>query len=98
MIGTPLFRTQTVTAASAAQVGETGARRLRAFLLYSASADATVEFKNAATDTGTVLLTANAIAKTSLFVDLADVGGLDFSTAIFCKPAGSGVICYVWFE
>jgi hypothetical protein len=98
MNGSPLFTPQTVTAAAAAQVGGTGLRRLRAFLLYSASADATVEFKNAATDTGTVLLTANAIAKTSLFVDLSNVGGLEFSTAIFCKPAGTGVVCYVWYE
>jgi hypothetical protein len=98
MISQPLYTPQVVTAAAAAQVGGTGRRQLRAFLLYSAAADATVEFKNAATDTGDVLLTANALAKTSLFVDLTTLGGLDFSTAMFCKPAGTGVICYVWYQ
>ncbi len=92
-----VYQTQTVPASTAAQVGITGVRRLMGFLLYGA-ADATVEFKNAATDTGTVLLTASTPIKTSLFVDLTTVGGLAFDTAIFCKPAGTGVICYVWFE
>lgn len=92
---TAIYQTQTVPASSAARLGV--GKRLLGFLLYGA-ADATVEFKDAATDTGTVLLTASVIAKDSLFVDLTNFGGIEFSTAIFCKPAGTGVICYAWFE
>ena len=93
----PLFSTATVTAASPAQVG-TGARRLMGVILFGGSADSQVEFKNAATDTGTVLLTLNCLAKTTTGVDLSALGGITFSTAIFCKPAGTGAIAYVWYE
>lgn len=96
--GASLFSTATVTAASPAQVGTTGARRLMGVILFGGSADSQVEFKNAATDTGTVLLSLNCLAKTTTGVDLTALGGLDFSTAIFCKPAGTGAICYVWYE
>ncbi|KKL59594.1 hypothetical protein LCGC14_2213740 [marine sediment metagenome] len=98
MTGLPLFKTATVTAASAAKVGETGQRRLMAFLLFGGTADSQVEFKNAATDTGTVLLTAAALLDTSIFVDLTRFGGLLFDTAMFCKPAGTGAICYIWYQ
>lgn len=98
MISTPIYKTQTVPASAAAQVGYTGARRLRAVLLFGGSANSQVEFKNAATDTGTVLLSVNALAGTSIFVDLSKVGGIDFGTAIYCKPAGTGAIAYVWYE
>jgi hypothetical protein len=100
-LGTPdaaLHSTQIVPAATPAQVGATGARRLMGVILFGGSADSQVEFKNAATDTGTVLLSLNCLAKTSTGVDLSSLGGLSFSTAIFCKPAGTGAICYVWYE
>lgn len=94
-----LFNVQTVTAASAAKVGATGKIRLMAVYLYPAAANSSVEFKNAATDTGTVLLTVSAPANgPGVFVDLTEVGGLTFSTAMFCKPAGTGAIAYVWFD
>lgn len=94
----PIYKTQTVTAASAAQVGSTGVRRLLGFVLFGGSANSQVEFKNAATDTGTVLIGANALAATSVVVNLTDYGGILFDTAIFCKPAGTGAICYVFYE
>jgi hypothetical protein len=56
------------------------------------------EFKNAATDTGTVLLTVTGLTNTTVDVDLTAVGGLVFSTAIFCKPTGTGNIVYVWYR
>ena len=93
----PLYSTQTVPAATPAQVG-TGARRLMGVILFGGSADSQVEFKNAATDTGTVLLTLNCKAGTSTGVDLSTLGGITFPTAIFCKPAGTGAICHVWYE
>ncbi len=96
--GLPLYKTATVITASAARVGDTGQRRLMKVVLFGGTADSQVEFKNAATDTGTVLLTVNALLDTSFEVDFTDVGGLIFGTAIFCKPAGAGAIAYVWFD
>jgi hypothetical protein len=93
-----LHSTAIVPASAAAQVGETGARRLMGVILFGGSADSQVEFKNAATDTGDVLLSLNCMAGTSTGVDLSALGGLPFSTAMFCKPAGTGAICYVWYE
>lgn len=95
---TPLYGYQIVPASAAAQVGATGARRLMKVVLFGGSANSQVEFKNAATDTGDVLLSANAIIGTTVVVDLHDVGGIPFDTAMFCKPAGTGAICHVWFE
>jgi hypothetical protein len=89
-------QTQTVPVAAAARLGV--GKRLMGFLLYPAAANSSVEFKDAATDTGTALLTASTLANQSLFVDLSDFGGLEFSTAIFCKPAGVGSIVYCWFQ
>ena len=93
----PLHQTQTVVTATPAQVGVTGVRRLVRVVMYCA-ADGICEFKNAATDTGDVLLTVSGLSKTTVDVDLADVGGLVFSTAIYAKPTGTGNIVYVWFE
>ena len=94
----PAYSTAIVPAAAAAKVGDTGARRLMGAVLFGGSEDSQVEFKNAATDTGTVLLGLNCKAGTSTGVDLSSLGGLSFSTAMFCKPAGTGAICYVWYE
>lgn len=97
MYGTPLFKTQTVVAAAAARVGAIGARKLQRVVMYCA-ADGICEFKNAATDTGDVLLTVSGLAKTTVNLDLTSVGGLLFDTAIFAKPTGTGNAVYVWFE
>lgn len=91
-----MFQTQTVVVATAARLGV--GKRLMAFYMYPAAANSTVEFKDATTDTGTVLLTAATLANQGHFVDLTDIGGLEFSTAIFCKPAGANSIVYCWFQ
>jgi hypothetical protein len=97
--GLPQYRFQTVPASAAAQVGTTGARKLQKVVLTAGSgAAAIVEFKNAATDTGTVLLTVAATQGTTQEIDLCEVGGLAFGTAIFCKPAGTGAIAHVWYD
>lgn len=98
MSSLPLYKTATVTTASPAQVGATGVRRLLCVSLAGGSAASKVEFKNAATDTGTVLLTVNCLTNDNQFVDLSEFGGIIFDTAIFCKPAGTGAIAYVWYE
>ena len=96
--GLPLFATQTVVTATAAKVGETGQRRLMGVLLFGGTADSQVEFKNAITDTGTVLFTVNALLDTSIFIDLTSMGGILFNTGIFAKPAGAGAIAYIFYE
>lgn len=96
---TPQYQTAIVPASAAAKVGDTGARRLmKAILTAGSGAAGTVEFKNAATDTGTVLLTLAAVTGSSIEVDFCEVGGLPFDTAMFCKPAGTGAICHVWYD
>lgn len=98
MNGLPMYKLQAIPASAAALAGAAGQHRLMGFVLFGGSADSQVEFKDAATDTGTVLIGANALAKTTVVVDLGCYGGVLFSTGIFCKPAGTGAICYVWYE
>jgi len=93
----PLYQTQTVPTATPAQVGTTGSRTLRRIVMYCA-ANGICEFKNAATDTGTVLLTVSGLANTTVDIDLTSVGGLVFSTAIYAKPTGAGNLVYVWYD
>lgn len=95
---TPLFKTDTVTAASPDKVGETGQRKLMAFSLYTASANSVVEFIDSADDSGTVLLTAKGLANTTVAINLTDFGGLAFGTALYCKPVGSSAVCYIWYQ
>lgn len=92
-----IHKTQTVVTATPAQVGTTGQRVLVRAVMYCA-ADGICEFKNAATDTGDVLLTISGLAKTTVDIDLSSVGGLVFGTAIFAKPTGTGNIVYVWYR
>ena len=96
--GLPKYKTATVPASTAALAGAAGQHRLIGFVLFGGSADSQVEFKDAASDTGTVLVAANALAKTSIHVDLSEYGGVMFNTGLFVKPAGTGAICYVWHD
>jgi len=94
----PLYRTAAVPTATPALAGASGQRRLMAILLFGGSTDSQVECKDAATDTGTVLIGVNALAKTSKFIDFSEIGGVVFNTGLFVKPAGTGAIAYVWYE
>ena len=97
MSGLPAFKLDTVPATTPAALG-TGARVLKAVYLYGGSAASSVEFKNAATDTGTVLFSMDCAAAIGQFVDLTELGGIAFSVGCFCKPAGTGAIVYAWYE
>lgn len=89
----------TVPATTPAKVGETGVRLLMGIVIYPASAITKVEFKNAITDTGTVLLTLQgADDGNSVFFDLSPLGGIKFTTGMYCKPVGTGAIVGVWYE
>ena len=97
--GLPLFSYQIVLATTPAKVGATGQRRLMKVVVYSVTDVLKVEFKNGATDTGDVLLTLQGGDDTaSLSYDFTDVGGVLFTTAIFCKPVGTGGIVHVWYD
>ena len=88
---------QTVPVASAARLGAKPVK-LMGFYLYGGSANSSVEFKNAATDTGTVLFSADTLIASGQFVDLTEFGGITFDVGCFCKPAGAGSIVYAWYE
>jgi hypothetical protein len=92
----PNYALQAVPVATAAKLG-TGARRLMKVVIGNHTANTTVQFKNAATDTGDVLLTLSALANKGEDFDFTDVGGIEFSTACFVKPAGANSIAYCWF-
>lgn len=89
----PHFIRTTVPVASPAALGS---KRLMAVTLVGGSANSSVDFKDAATDTGTVLFSLNTLAATTTHICLEEVGGIAFSTDIFCKPAGTGAIVYAW--
>lgn len=91
------YNLQTVPVATAARLGAKPVR-LMGFIIYPAAANSSVEFKNAATDTGTVLLTYSTLASSSCFVDLTEFGGITFDVGCFCKPAGAGSIVYAWYD
>lgn len=91
------YELQTVTAASPARLGAK-AVTLMGFYIYGGSAATSVEFKNAATDTGTVLFSVDTSTAFGQFVDLTPFGGIQFSVGCFCKPAGTGAIVYAFFE
>lgn len=89
----PKFKLTTVPVATPAALGST---RLMAVTLVGGSAASSVEFKDAATDTGTVVYSINVPIATTLHVCLEEVGGIAFTTNIFCKPAGTGALVYAW--
>ena len=92
----PKHRLQTVS--TSAQVGITGARNLKHVTIGAHTANATALFYNSADDSGTLLLSLSALANRPLEVDLCEVGGLEFPTAMYCKIAGTAAIVYVWYE
>lgn len=95
--GLPKYKTATVITATPALIGAAGQHRLIKLALYCA-ANGTAEFKDAATDTGTVLLKVAGLANTTVPIDLCEVGGLMFNTGIWCNVTGTGNILYAWYD
>jgi len=89
------YNVQTVTAASAARLGAKPVR-LMGFYLYGGSAASSVEFSE--TDTGTVLFSADCATAIGQWVDLTEMGGIEFNVGCFCKPAGTGAIVYAFYD
>lgn len=98
MTSLPLYKLQAVPTATAAALGS-GACYLKGFIVVGGSDASGVEFKNAASDTGTVLMSYKvATATSSPFIDLSEIGGIDFNVGCWCKPSGTGCVVYAWFE
>src|SRR5688572_22735960 len=93
----PKYILQSVPTATAAAVGS-GPVRVMQISLAGGSAASKVELKNAATDTGDVLFTLNAITTEQASISFEDVGGILFSVGCFAKPAGTAAIAYIWYE
>lgn len=97
MSSLPNFKNATVVTATPALIGAAGQHRLMKLILYCA-ANGTAEFKDAATDTGTVLLKVAGLANTTVEIELEDVGGLMFNTGVWCNVTGTGNILYAWYD
>lgn len=91
------YNLQAVPTATAARLGAKPIR-LVAVYLYGGSGATSCEFKNAATDTGTVLFSMDTLTSSGQFVDLSEFGGINFSVGCFVVPAGTGAIAYCWYE
>lgn len=91
------YNLQAVTTASAARLAAKPVT-LMAVYLYGGSGATSVEFKNAATDTGTVLFSMDTPTAEGQFVDLSELGGISFDVGCFVKPAGTGGIAYCWYD
>ncbi len=76
------------------------------FVVLEGGSDASsIDFKNALTDTGTILFgatapftSANASAQDTVVIDLTPVGGIDYDIGIFAVLTGTGAIAYVWSD
>ncbi len=94
----PKFRMDIVPAATPAAISSTPIRIMR-IEFVGGSANGTFELKNAATDTGTVLIYGAALIGTTMPpFDYEEIGGVPFSTACYAKPAGAGSVLRVWWE
>lgn len=91
------FNLQAVPTATAARLGAKPVVLMGVYL-YAGSDASSCEFKNAATDTGTVLFSMDALTASGQFVDFSGFGGIPFSTGCFVKPVGTGAIAYCWYE
>ena len=93
------YKLQAVTAATPAVLTPSGAARLMACLVYSVTDVTKVEFKDATSDTGTVLLTVQGGDDTaSVLYNFTELGGIEFGTGCWVKPVGTGGIVYCWYE
>jgi Na+/alanine symporter len=87
-----------VTVSASAQIGATGARVLHKVIIGAHTGNAKAVFDNSADGSGTVLLTVSALADRPVEVDLCEVGGLMFDTALYCTLSGTAAIAYVWYD
>lgn len=94
----PKYRFTIVPTATPAAVASVPIRVMRVEFV-GGSANSTFELKNAATDTGDVII--NGAALTGLTMPVFDyeaVGGVPFTVACYGKPAGTAAVLRVWWE
>lgn len=94
----PKYLSTIVPAATPAAIAAVPIRIMRVEFV-GGSANSTFELKNAATDTGTVLIYGAALIGTTMPpFDYEAVGGVPFSVACYAKPAGTAAVLRVWWE
>jgi hypothetical protein len=72
--------------------------RVMGVLLFGGSGNSSIKFTNDASGVATPLLDVNVLAATTKFVDLTDVGGVYFDTAIYAVLAGTGGLASIWYD
>jgi hypothetical protein len=93
-----------VTSATASALIKTGPGRVMGVQIYSpTNVNGKVELKDALTDTGTARVTLGQGGVTNGFggshpEDYSALGGISYTTGIYCTITGSGVLCTIWYE
>lgn len=95
MISTQIYNVSRLTSSAAIK---SSAGRVIAVNLFGGSAATSIKFENSADGSGTPLLDINVVANDTRFVDLSELGGVAFSTAIYGTLAGAGGIVEVWYD
>ena len=87
-------------------VVKASAGKIWAIQLNGGTAASSLKFHNhASSATGTQLIevvapftAADASAQSTVFVSYVDVGGIPFSTGIYCDWTGTAAVGYVWYS
>lgn len=72
--------------------------RVYGVMVVGGSAATTLKLYNAANGDGTQTIEFAAAIGTTLFVDLTEVGPVEFSAKLYAVLAGTGGIAYVWYD
>jgi len=90
-----LYNVKRLTA-SAAVKGAAG--RVIAVNVFGGSGATSIKFTDDADGSGTPLLDVNTVIADTRFVDLSEIGGVAFGTAIYATLAGTGGIAEVFYD
>ena len=72
--------------------------RVYGVMVVGGSAATTLKLYDAADGSGTPTIEFAAAIGTTVFVDLTEVGPVDFPTKLYAAIAGTGGIAYVWYD
>lgn len=90
-----MFQVARITTSAAVKAS---AGRVVAVNLFGGSAATSLKLTNDADGLGTPLLDVNTVIADTRFVDLSEMGGIVFGTAIYATIAGAGGIAEVFYE
>ena len=72
--------------------------RLRAVMVVGGSAATTLKLYNAANGDGTQTIEFAAPVGVTIFVDLTNMGCVEFSSKMYAALAGTAGVAYVWYD